>query len=139
VTLASCEPVTNGEEGDVTLLQVRTKLFRLDNEEKRWRECGVGPLRVNVFQHPQIVPDSAGKAKARIIMRHECHTGGSGTKLILNLPLIAATPVCRHAQLENAVQFCGVPADGLPLFTEKSQEHQFLAKVWPLMCIRRFD
>ena len=38
-----------GEEDDVTLTQIRGKLFVADTGAgSRWRECGVGPVRVNV-------------------------------------------------------------------------------------------
>jgi hypothetical protein len=41
----------NGEEDEATQLQLRAKLYVLDKSAggpPRWRECGIGPLRVNV-------------------------------------------------------------------------------------------
>jgi hypothetical protein len=41
-------PITDGEEGEVTLLQLRAKLFTYVSKEIGWKERGVGNLKLNV-------------------------------------------------------------------------------------------
>jgi hypothetical protein len=40
--------VEDGESGEVTLLQVRAKLFALESKEVGWKERGMGSLKINV-------------------------------------------------------------------------------------------
>lgn len=40
--------IEDGESGEVTLLQLRAKLFAIDSKEAGWKERGVGTLKVNV-------------------------------------------------------------------------------------------
>lgn len=40
--------VEDGESGEVTLLQIRAKLFALGSKEVGWKERGVGSLKINV-------------------------------------------------------------------------------------------
>jgi hypothetical protein len=43
-------PVTvdDGETGEVTILQVRAKMFQLEDKETGWKERGSGMLKINV-------------------------------------------------------------------------------------------
>jgi hypothetical protein len=40
--------IEDGESGEATLVQLRAKLFALDNKELGWKERGVGTLKINV-------------------------------------------------------------------------------------------
>jgi hypothetical protein len=40
--------IEDGESGEATLVQLRAKLFALDNKEAGWKERGVGTLKINV-------------------------------------------------------------------------------------------
>jgi hypothetical protein len=41
-------PIEDGESGEVTILQLRAKLFALESKEAGWKERGVGTLKINV-------------------------------------------------------------------------------------------
>ena len=105
----------NSEGSEVTVLQPRARLFVLDKkgEEEggppRWREVGVGPLRVNVDRaaHSSRAGGGGGDAPpahARLVMRQESHPGGSGTRLLLNAALYDGIPASRHPVEDRCLQ-----------------------------------
>ncbi|KAI0564306.1 NUP50 (Nucleoporin 50 kDa) [Gracilaria domingensis] len=80
------QPVTSGEEDEETLFRTRTKLYSLEGEsdKMRWRECGVGALKMN--QHK-------GNKRVRLLMRSE-----GVLRVILN------TPLHTHVKLDRATE-----------------------------------
>lgn len=97
--------VDDGEAGEATLLQVRTKLFAIESKEAGWKERGVGTLKINVpkscvsfddygvpipgsFDASVLEDDSGdvtGPRVARLIMRQE-----NTHRVVLNTVLVRA-------------------------------------------------
>jgi len=61
-----------------------------------------------------VTEPASAVARARLIMRHENHPGGSGTRLLLNVAVWTGIPLQRHATLDTALQFSCVDQDGQP-------------------------
>ena len=79
-------PIEDGEAEEVTILQIRAKLFALQSKETGWKERGVGTLKVNVHRDTmdfwpsgQFTPGSFDPSTmksedapvARLVMRQE--------------------------------------------------------------------
>ncbi|CAN8068744.1 unnamed protein product [Agarophyton chilense] len=80
------QPVTSGEEDEETLFRMRAKLYSLegDSEKKRWKECGVGALKMN--EHKQ-------SKRVRLLMRSE-----GVLRVVLN------TRLYKHVKLDRATE-----------------------------------
>ncbi|KAI9503046.1 hypothetical protein GGI25_003493 [Coemansia spiralis] len=70
------QPTTAGEEGDTTEHQVRAKLYMWEASEKKYKDMGVGLLKVNTWE-----TDSNAK-RARVLCRQE-----GSDKITLNAAL----------------------------------------------------
>lgn len=95
----------DGEAGEATLLQLRTKLFALESKEVGWKERGVGTLKINVpkscvsyDEYGMVIPgsfdisgleeedpESTGPRVARLIMRQE-----NTHRVVLNTIIVRA-------------------------------------------------
>ena len=74
----------------------------------RWRECGIGPLRLNVAEVDAV--SGVTVRRIRLIMRHERHPGGHGTRLLLNATLGRDAILVRHPLEERGVTLTVVNA-----------------------------
>lgn len=116
--------VANGEDGEVTLLQVRGKLYSLAKDGKSWKERGAGNLRINVplstFDvDEQGVPisgsfdasllDVAESRAMRLVMRQD-----ATHKVILNTVVIPSMKF-QHKETNSNVSyivFTAIEGDG---------------------------
>lgn len=116
--------VDDGEAGETTILQVRAKMYQLEDKEIGWKERGAGMLKINVpescvqFDEAGVpIPgsfdasglecdddddddddddeDSKGKRTVRLIMRQD-HT----LRVILNTAIVPATDFQERAALK---------------------------------------
>eukprot|EP00605_Chrysophyceae_sp_TOSAG23-4_P001121 GSChrysophyteH1.ASY1.ANO1.1227.1 assembled CDS len=91
-------PIVTGEEEEKVVVQHRCKLYRLTEQgstkKKEWVEVGIGPLRVLSSK----AKSSDFMRPTRIVMRREEKKGGSGTKLLLNLPIRAQCSVTQNSE-----------------------------------------
>lgn len=91
-SIATTEPIVTGEEGEECVTEMRVKLFRLeDKERKGWVDIGTGPVRV---LRPKEVVE--GASCGRVVMRRESQPGGHGTKLLVNVALKKHVDVEKH-------------------------------------------
>jgi hypothetical protein len=111
--------VATGEEHEIAVYQGRAKAFVLDKrvEGGKWRECGIGPIRLNVRTDiadkvngkkcsPDLTspPVALAGPIARILMRQEHKPGGRGNKVLINAALWTGMTVQLHASDVTAVQ-----------------------------------
>eukprot|EP00178_Gracilaria_changii_P027426 TRINITY_DN876_c0_g3_i1.p1 TRINITY_DN876_c0_g3~~TRINITY_DN876_c0_g3_i1.p1 ORF type:complete len:467 (+),score=134.78 TRINITY_DN876_c0_g3_i1:31-1401(+) len=87
------QPAHSGEEEEDTLFRVRAKLYSLEGEadKMRWRECGVGALKMN--QHKE-------NERVRLLMRSE-----GVLRVVLNTPLVKQVKLDRAT--ERSIRFQG--------------------------------
>ncbi|KAJ1736936.1 hypothetical protein LPJ72_000952 [Coemansia sp. Benny D160-2] len=71
------KPSTAGEEGEKTEHQVRAKVYMWDGGEKKYKDMGVGQLKVNTWE-----TDTAKAKRARLLCRQE-----GSNKVTLNASL----------------------------------------------------
>jgi len=89
------EPVKTGEENENHVFQTKAKLFTMDSIEKKWKESGVGTLRLNVALDGSI---------ARLVMRND-----GSLRLLLNVKLWPGMKVEKAA--DKQVRFTGTTFD----------------------------
>ena len=98
VLLLPLAPYSTGEEAEVSLIQVRAKLFLAERVEGpaaagaaavRWKECGVGPLRCNIRKElAHLLPsaylqiatavDASGSTTLGTALQRAAMAGGAG-------------------------------------------------------------
>eukprot|EP01097_Dermamoeba_algensis_P003454 TRINITY_DN2404_c0_g1_i1.p1 TRINITY_DN2404_c0_g1~~TRINITY_DN2404_c0_g1_i1.p1 ORF type:complete len:385 (-),score=167.67 TRINITY_DN2404_c0_g1_i1:106-1260(-) len=111
------QQVVTGEEEEEQVFNVRSKLYGLDKEENKWKERGVGHLKINVSKDK----------KARLVMRTD-----ASLKLILNSKVYSTMPCSMRD--EKSVLFVGTENEGKPAqflvkFGRKEEASLFLSTV----------
>lgn len=116
--------VADGEDGEITLLQVRGKLYSLAKDSKTWKERGAGNLRINAphsshdaDEQGEPIPgsfdpsslDIAESKAVRLVMRQD-----ATHKLILNTVVIPSMKF-EHKETKGNVAyilFTAIEGDG---------------------------
>jgi len=106
------EPSSKTDSGDKTKEEdkkssspVKKPLNTAISSAKRWREIGVGPLRV-------LKNSSTGST--RIVQRREAAEGGMGTRVIINASLRKESAITRPS--EKHLQLATIGSDSTPVF-----------------------